>query len=1171
VAGIAGGMPRGRLASVLRLLAVLGVIAVCVSAGGAPRASAQASVMAWGENSDGQLGNGSFPGPEGCFVAYCSRTPVTVTGLGAVTALAGGSQGLALLGDGTVMAWGRNADGQLGNGSRERSDVPVPVPGLGDVTAIAVSYGISMALLSNGTVMDWGEDDNGQLGNGTTSEAVASPVQVSGLSEVTAIATGGSYGLALLRNGTVMAWGRGGGANNSDVPVQVGGLSGVTAIAADGGHSLALLSNGKVMAWGENEYGELGDGNTEDSQTPVPVKGLSEVGAIADGADHNLALLADGMVMAWGENDWGQLGDGFDSGEGAEPGPETCGPMSCSTIPVPVSGLRGVAAVATGYGQSLALLDDGTVMSWGENFEGQLANGSGETGSDAPAPVIGLSDATAIASGDAFSMAELHGETGYISGEVTSAASGEAIAGVDACATVANGAGSWRCVTTDASGNYTIAVHGSGAYEVRFWASPGSTYVSNEYYGGKRSPSEADVVSVQSGLTASGIDAQLAVGGRIEGTVTSAATKAPLEDVEVCAPTASSGCVLTNAKGEYVISGLQEGEYKVEFSVADGTYHSQYWDGKQSIGEGQLVPVAAGQAAAGVNAELEPASGAITGTVHDNETNSAIKGIGVCAYKVGAEEEEEEEEKLFGQCTTTNSTGAYSILGLAGGEYIVEFYSPAESKLLYATEYYDGKYSALNAKAVHVVDGEHTANIDAALEAGGNIAGKVTSAVDGSPIEGIEVCFFAYTKELVGCAITNAQGVYGTPLLARGTYRVEFTPPLGSDLNYVAQYFDGASASSAAQWVSVAVGATTSGIDAALAEGGRISGTVTQAATHTAIAGALVCALTPQARVDACSVTTNTGGYTIVGLAGGVYKVGFDGGEPYVVQYYDDKSAFAAAQTITVAVSDTTPGVDGALESADRSEEPGSTALAPVNTSPPVISGTDAVGEILTCADGLWTGTPTPTFSVRWLRDGSPIVGATSNSYTVLSVDEGHRLACEVTASSTAGEKSAVSAGVPIPTSSTAHGTTGGSATTSGATSTASTSPTAATAPVSDSRPSTSSIAILSSTLAVSGDSLLAHVRCGVGKACAGTVELLMQVAIKRHAGRRTISHEVMLVLARGSVSQAGDGENASVELHLTTVGKRRLVNVGRRRPVAAELRLAVPSSKTIARLVQIT
>ena len=440
--------------------------------------------------------------------------------------------------------------------------------------------------------------------------------------------------------------------------------------------------------------------------------------------------------------------------------------------------------------------------------------------------------------------------------------------------------------------------------------------------------------------------------------------------------------------------------------VADGTYHSQYWDGKQSIGEGQLVPVAAGQAAAGVNVELEPASGAITGTVRDNETNSAIKGIGVCAYKVGAEE----EEKLFGQCTTTNSTGAYSILGLAGGEYIVEFYSPAESKLLYATEYYDGKYSALNAKAVHVVDGEHTANIDAALEEGGNIAGKVTSAVDGSPIEGIEVCFFANTEELVGCTITMHKG--------RTAHRCLRAAHTGSSsrLRLAATSTTSRSTSTerppralrnGSRWRSER--RPRESTPPWQKEVGSPARSPTQRRTRRS-SDALVCAFTPQARVDACSVTTSTGDYTIVGLAGGAYKVGFDGGEPYVVQYYDDKSAFAAAQTVTVAVSDTTPGVDAALESADRSEGPSSTAQAPVNTSPPVISGTDAVGEVLTCADGSWTGTPTPTFSVRWLRDGSSIVGATTNSYTVLSADEGHRLACEVTASSTAGEKSAVSA-----------------------------------------------------------------------------------------------------------------------------------------------------------------
>jgi alpha-tubulin suppressor-like RCC1 family protein len=1155
VTGLEGETRRVRPASALRLLAALAVVALWLSGGSASAASAESSVMTWGENSDGQLGNGSFPGPEGCFVAYCSRTPVSVSGLSGVTALAGGSQGLALLSDGTVMAWGRNADGQLGNGSREDSDVPVKVPGLSGVTAIAASYGISMALLSNGTVMDWGENGNGQLGDGTTNEDTTMPVQVSGLSEVTAIATGGSYGLALRSNGTVMAWGTGGDPNNSDVPIQVSGLSEVTAIAADGGHSLALLSNGKVMAWGENEYGELGDGSTENSQAPVRVKGLSDIVDIADGANHNLALLANGTVMAWGLNDWGQLGDGFDSGEGAENGPEICGPLACSTTPVPVSELSDVTAIATGYGQSLALLANGTVMSWGENFEGELGNGSGETGTDAPTLVSGLSGVTAIAGGDDFSMAELHGETGYIAGEVTSAATNEPIEGAKVCATIVNGTGSWRCATTNAGGNYTIAAHGSGSYEVRFWAPSGSAYVMDEYYDGKRSSSEADTVSVASGLTTSGIDAQLANGGRIAGTVVSASTKAPIEGVEVCAPESSSGCVLTDTKGEYAISGLQAGGYGVEFHIASGLYLSQYWKNKRSAVEGQLVPVTTGQTTSGISAELEPVSGAITGTVRDDARNTTIKGIGVCAYEVG-----KEEEKLFGQCATTDSAGEYTITGLTGKEYIIEFYSPSESRLLYATQYYDEKYSPLNAQVVHVIAGTYTANIDAELEEGGKMAGKVTSAIDRNPIEGIEVCFYARTEELVGCAITNAQGEYGTPLIARGQYKVEFTPPLGSDLNYVKQYFDGTTLWNNAQWVSVAAGATTSEIDAELKEGGRIAGTTTHVGTHTSMESVLVCAFTPDAEVDGCAITASTGDYTIVGLASGEYKVGFDAGNSYPLQYYDDKFSFSEAQAVTVAVGSTAPGIDAAIGRSDRSE-------APVNTTPPVVSGTDAVGDVLSCANGLWTGVPTPTFTVQWLQDGSPIAGATTNSYTVQSADEGHSLSCEVTAKNTAGGKSAVSVGVaisgrpPIVTATKTSPTVSSSTTSSNDNNT----------PI---KPNLTGLAapvtITASTLTVSGSSIQVHVQCG-GDSCAGSVELMMRIATKLREGKRTVSRRVTIVLARGSISLAGKGKSAGVVLRLTSAGRQRLAHADRRHPVAGELSLSVPGDKTVVKSVLIT
>ena len=121
---------------------------------------------------------------------------------------------MALLSNGTVMAWGYGAFGQLGDGSEgfeASSDVPVAVNGLSEVTAVAAGYNHSFALLRDGTVMAWGYNEFGDLGNGTSEErAYPTPAPVSGLREVTAIAAGlGGVTTALLKNGSVMDWGYG--------------------------------------------------------------------------------------------------------------------------------------------------------------------------------------------------------------------------------------------------------------------------------------------------------------------------------------------------------------------------------------------------------------------------------------------------------------------------------------------------------------------------------------------------------------------------------------------------------------------------------------------------------------------------------------------------------------------------------------------------------------------------------------------------------------------------------------------------------------------------------------------------------------------------------------------------------------------------------------------------
>jgi hypothetical protein len=885
------------------------------------------------------------------------------------------------------MAWGRNVDGQLGNGSRENSAVPEVVPGLSGVKAVAASYGVSMALMSDGTVMDWGENEYGQLGDGTTNEYTPTPVKVEGLSEVVAISAGGGGGLALLKNGTVMSWGA------TDTPVPVPGLSKVTAIASDGGHSLALLDDGEVMAWGENEYGELGDGSMQNSKVPVKVFGLREAVAIADGASHNLALLSDGTVVSWGQDDWGQLGTGEVTG------PETCGPTSCSLVPVPVSGLGGVVGIATGYGQDLALSSDGSVSSWGENFLGQLGNGSGEGGSDLPLKVSTLSGVSAIAAGDNFSMALLNGESGLVAGKVTSVTSGQPVQGARVCTLDVNDTPA-GCSTTDSNGLYEVSVRTGGAYKVRVSGPLGGEYVDGQYYGGSFSSAEASPVTITLGATTPGVNVQLSESGSIAGKVVDSARGVALEGIEVCALETRAECASTNSKGEYAISGLPTGRYPVEFSVPNGMYHTQYWEAKSLEGQAEKAAVSAGQTTEKINASLEPLEGAITGTVRD--ASAPMENAEVCAHEVSAGG----PEGSASRCTYTNSLGQYKIRELTGNEYIVAF-SPSYSIIQnYTAQFYDGSYSLLDAQVVRVTLGEDTPNIDAELVEGGYITGTVTSAAGNTPVGDIEVCFWTRSEELVGCTVTDAKGSYRTPLIPRGEYKVEFTSPFGSSLNYAPQYYDGVLRWQEAQWVEVLPRQTRSGVNASMHEGTSISGRVTDAWTKAPLAEVLVCAIGQQ-EIAACALTTSAGAYKIQGLADSEYLVSFLAGEPYLPQYYEGAESPTQAQVVSVAVGAPRTGVNAILQRQG--------GAAPAKLTSPEVSGSPEARHVLTCSPGSWTGAPTPTFSYRWLRDGSPLSGAMSAGYTVQAADEGHALTCEVTASNALGSSSASSAGVHVP------------------------------------------------------------------------------------------------------------------------------------------------------------
>ena len=419
----------------VQVAGLTGVTAVSTSYLHTLALASDGTAWAWGWNGYGQLGDGT---------TVDRFVPVPVSGIADVVALgAGSAHSLAVTAGGAVWAWGYNICGQLGDGTTTTHPLPAVVPGVPAATAVAAGHRHSLALATNGTVWAWGDNQYGQVGDGTKTHRW-SPVQVPGLTDVTAIATGRYHSLAIKADGTVWGWGRNadGGMVGSGVqqhelsPVQVVGLTSVTAVAASTWHSLARRSDGSVWAWGRSGFGQCGRSFDWAQPLAAAVPGIANAiavgagnvvsyAALADGSTVTwggmsgtgarlyaaspeqvpgapatrslsiggavLALTGDGSVWSWGGNDSGQLGTG------------TVGVLTQGPTQVP--GLSGIVAVSQGQNHGLAVDGSGQVWSWGGNFSGQLGDGSRSDPSPSPALVPGLDGVVGVGAGWEMSLA----------------------------------------------------------------------------------------------------------------------------------------------------------------------------------------------------------------------------------------------------------------------------------------------------------------------------------------------------------------------------------------------------------------------------------------------------------------------------------------------------------------------------------------------------------------------------------------------------------------------------------------------------------------------------------------------------------------------------------------------------------------------------------------------